>query len=138
MDVTANGGAFANSEASAHQDVFENDIDSSNILFRESLIQNSVNGNEGITLVNQASGQGNNQLNQAAIAMALDGTVTLSEADLGQTVDGCTVFELAAYKSAKVLDAVLTNQGITFVNQHTGNSGNQSHNLSLALGSASP
>jgi hypothetical protein len=126
-------GAFANAEASAHQDVFDNDIDSSNILFRDSLIQSSVNDNTGITLVNQAAGQGNNQLNQASIAVALGGTVSLAEADLGQTVAGNSVFEDFAFKTAVVTNSIRRNSGVTFVNQHSGNNGNQGHNLAMAV-----
>jgi hypothetical protein len=142
---------FANSEVSAEQRNTDNHIDSVNILFRESRISGSINGNTGITAVNQAAGQMMNQLNATAIAFAFEGSVALAEADLGQSVTGrglvqpgecceepigerCdyTVYERYAVKNANIEGSINNNFGVTHVNQASGNNGNQSNMLSLA------
>jgi|Deesub1362A_J573_1020465.scaffolds.fasta_scaffold02636_1 hypothetical protein len=143
-----NGGGFANAQASVDQkqgfviipyedDEFDyywspNIVDSYNILYRDTIITDSINGNEGVTEVNQAAGNMNNQLNAAAIAVCLDGAVALSEADLGQASWGNIVLEYNTDKTALISGSVNSNTGVTFVNQTSGNMANQANNLSLS------
>jgi hypothetical protein len=110
-----------------------NVVRSVNILFRESAIRLSVNDNIGITNLNQAAGQMNNQANVTAIAACLDGSVALSEADLGQATIQNYVFESFTTKTATINASVNRNTGVTFVNQSSGNMANQANNLSLAV-----
>jgi len=131
---TPGSGGFAEAQAGADQAVNGVNIDSVNIIYRESVIQASVNNNQGITNVNQAAGQMNNQSNTTGLAACLDGEVALSEADLGQLVGpAIDVQENGTTKTASILTSVLSNTGVVFVNQTSGNAGNQSNTLSLAV-----
>jgi hypothetical protein len=133
---TPGAGGFANAQASVDQKVgalgAENGVNSYNLLYRDSLISGSIKRNIGITSVNQAAGQLNNQANTTAIAVCLRGAVALSEADLGQEISQSFVHEANTVKTAVIYDSVVANQGVTFVNQTSGNLGNQSNTLSLA------
>jgi len=113
-----------------------NVVNSTNILFRESLIQGSINHNVGVTNVNQAAGQMNNQANATALAVCLDGAVALSETDLGQYSLGNQVYETFTLKTASILGSINENQGVTFVNQTSGNMANQGNALSLSYSQA--
>jgi len=113
-------------------EVSPNVVNSTNILFRESLIQGSINHNVGVTNVNQAAGQMNNQANATALAVCLDGAVALSETDLGQYSLGNQVYETFTLKTASILGSINENQGVTFVNQTSGNMANQGNALSLS------
>ena len=114
-------------------------VDSVNILFRTSEIFESVIDNVGITNVNQAAGQLNNQANATSLAECLDGSVALSETDLGQATISDpagavnTVLEVSALKDALIEGSILGNQGITFVNQSSGNLANQGNALGLSV-----
>jgi len=110
-----------------------NTINSAGILFRDAVIQSSVNENLGITNVNQAAGQMNNQANVSAIAACLNGAVAIAEADLGQATALSYVYESDTNKTASITSSVLLNKGVTFVNQTSGNMANQANNLSLAV-----
>lgn len=126
-------GGFANAQASVEQRNTNNTVQATLILWRISEIENSVNENSGITNFNQAAGQLNNQINATALAACLNGAVALSEADLGQATYGYQVQESSTSKSTLILDSVQSNQGVTFVNQSSGNAGNQGNVLSLAV-----
>jgi len=117
-------------------EVSPNVVNSINILFRESLIQGSINHNVGVTNVNQAAGQMNNQANATALAVCLDGAVALSETDLGQYSLGNQVYETFTLKTASILGSINENQGVTFVNQTSGNMANQGNALSLSYSQA--
>jgi len=113
-------------------EVSPNVVNSINILFRESVISGSINHNVGVTNVNQAAGQMNNQANATALAVCLDGAVALSETDLGQYSLGNQVYETFTLKTASILGSINENQGVTFVNQTSGNMANQGNALSLS------
>ena len=72
-------------------------VDTVNLLFRDAVIENSINDNTGIVNVNQAPGSMNNQANLVSVAVSLvspgEGGVALSEADLGQVNVGNQVYE---------------------------------------------
>ena len=128
---------LANAQSSVEQKSTENTIESINILFRDAIIRDSINGNEGIVGVNQSSGNINNQMNATAIAASLEGCVALSEADLGQSTNNSTVTENDVLKTSLISGSVLNNTGVVFVNQTSGILGNQSNVLSLAVTLAS-
>ena len=113
-----------------------NVVNSTQILYRESLITGSINHNVGVTNVNQAAGQMNNQMNATAVAVCLDGAVALSETDLGQYSIGNQVYETYTTKTASILGSINENRGVTFVNQTSGNMANQGNALSLSYSQA--
>jgi len=109
-----------------------NIVDSAQIVFRDSVIEDSINGNFGLTMVNQGTGQMNNQANAVTIALALAaGGVALSEAALGQETSFNQSHESDAVKNVIIQGSVNGNTGVTLVNQADGNMSNQANNLSL-------
>ncbi|MEZ5830314.1 MAG: hypothetical protein R3D05_03980 [Dongiaceae bacterium] len=157
-DPNLGSSGFANSQAHVEQVNGAEDnegggnlVDTVNLLFRDALIQNSINGNQGIVNVNQSTGNMNNQANMVALAVSFvdpeQGTagVALSEADLGQVNTFNRVFEsdsdptstseplLGINKSTTIAGSINNNQGITNVNQGAGNMANQANNVSAAV-----
>lgn len=155
--VDPGGSGFANSQAHIEQvngqegeEGEGNLVDTVNLLFRDALIQTSINGNLGIVNVNQSAGNMNNQANLVAIAVSLvdeedsGGGVALAEADLGQVNVANIVREsdsdptstsspfLGINKSAVITGSVNNNTGIVNVNQGAGNMANQANNVSAA------
>jgi len=131
---------FAEAQAAADQRNENNLVESVNLLFRDSLISGSFNGNTGVVHVNQAAGNMANQANVLSLAAAFTPGVALSEADLGQvntfnTVlesdNGGTVF-VGVHKSATITASVNGNTGIIGVNQSSGNMANQANVVSFA------
>jgi len=120
-------------------------VDTVNLLFRDAVIENSINGHQGIVNVNQSPGQMNNQANLVAVAVSFAaGGVALSEADLGQVNSGNQAHESASNpvseaevlvginKSAAIDGSITGNTGIVNVNQAAGNMANQANNVSAA------
>lgn len=106
---------------------------------RRADILDSINGNSGVTQVNQNAGVANNQVNSVSLALSLGrntagGTtaVAISEADLGQWNTGNSVDEVNTIKVGRIIGSVRNNGGITSVNQSTGNMNNQSTVISFA------
>ncbi len=100
---------------------------------KQALINNSVNTNVGVTMVNQNTGHGNNQVNAADLALGNNTAVALSEADLGQWNQRNDTDELGAtVKVANIVNSVNGNRGVTAVNQTNGNFNNQAFVLSLS------
>jgi len=109
-----------------------NTVQSVEIIFRQAEITDSIIGNQGLTMVNQATGQMNNQGNAVTIAVSLAaGGVALSEADLGQETSNNVTSESDVVKTTLVNNSVNNNTGVTLVNQAAGNMSNQANNLSL-------
>jgi hypothetical protein len=139
-----NGGGtdhgFGHAQAHAEQDNTYNLVDAVNLLFRDSLIDRSINGNLGIVHVNQATGNNNNQANGLAIGVALVGQgVALAEADLGQVNTCNEVYEsdsgggdFGINKTATIVDSINGNQGVVGVNQTAGNMANQANIVAIA------
>jgi hypothetical protein len=107
-------------------------------LRRANLID-SVNGNAGVTQVNQNAGVANNQVNSVSLALSLgSGTgfgttaVAISEADLGQWNIGNKVDETNTIKVDTIRNSINNNGGITSVNQSVGNMNNQASVISFA------
>ena len=140
---------LAHAQTSAEQFMAFNTINSINILYRNALIINSINGNIGIVGVNQSAGNINNQLNAVTIAVSIDGVVALAEADLGQfntgfwcygdnnNEDGFTYFpqsvtENNTNKNALISGSVNGNIGVVGVNQTVGNMANQANIANVA------
>lgn len=124
---------FAESQAVVEQDNEENSVFSHAIIFRDALMSESVNGNEGITAVNQAVGNINNQANIVSMAVSLNSGVALSEGLLGQESTDNRNIEFDVYKTAKIIGSVHGNTGVTQVNQASGNFANQANVASISL-----
>jgi hypothetical protein len=101
---------------------------------RTAVISDSVNGNNGITQVNQNAGNWNNQANTAAVALGeADGAIlALADAFLGQENTGNTVDAFTTIKTDVISGSVNGNTGITNVNQTTGNMNNQGVAISFS------
>jgi len=119
-----------------------NDVEAVDLTFRNALIDNSVNGNKGLSYVNQATGNNDNQLNELSLAFSERASgVAIAEADLGQFNTGNKVGEGASTsaspaiginKNATVTASLNGNTGIFGVNQSVGNNGNQANIVSVA------
>jgi len=96
---------------------------------RTTTLQDAVYQQTGITGVNQTSGTANNQTNSISLAVGLNGTAALSEAALGQTTASNIVQSTAMQHTALVTNAVNNNQGMTHVNQTSGNLNSQSSTI---------
>jgi hypothetical protein len=135
INVEENGTVgFAEAQAAVQQTNVNNLVDSINILFRDALIEGSINDNSGVVHVNQSPGQMNNQANalSLAITLASAGGVALSEADLGQFNVGNTVLESNVFKTAVITSSVNNNAGVIGVNQSSGSMANQANVVSIA------
>jgi hypothetical protein len=123
---------FAEAQVAVDQENFSNLVESIQIIFRDALISNSINTNTGITGVNQATGNINNQANAVSIAVSLSGGVALSEGLLGQETSGNENLEFDIFKTATISGSISGNTGVTQVNQSAGNLGNQANLVSVA------
>jgi hypothetical protein len=110
-----------------------NTVDTSNVPFRDAVITGSVNSNSGITQVNQAAGNINNQANGMSLAFTFYNGIALSDTALGQWNAGNTVEEHNVSKFAQIATSVNNNTGVTQVNQTAGVLANQSNTVSLAI-----
>jgi hypothetical protein len=131
--VSNNG--FAEAQAAVGQNNYSNDVDSLDVTRYDSIdgYDSSINGNLGITAVNQSCGNMNNQTTAVALAAGLEGTtVVLAEADLGQTVVNAQVYELSVTKWDHITDSINGNHGVTAVNQSSGNMNQQANVVSIA------
>lgn len=101
---------------------------------RTAKIINSVNGNVGITQVNQNAGNWSNQANALAIAIGDDdgAILALSDAFLGQENTNNEVDAFTTVKTSVITGSVNQNSGVTNVNQNTGNMNNQATTISFA------
>jgi hypothetical protein len=136
------GSSFANAQASVEQQNFDNLVDAVNLLFRDSLITESINDNSGVVHVNQATGGNNNQANSLAMAVGLrpEGGVAIAEADLGQFNTNNEVLEsndgidpsVGINKTATITGSVNNNTGVIGVNQTAGNMANQANVVAVA------
>lgn len=99
---------------------------------KAAFINTSVNGNVGVTQVNQNVGSVSNQLNAIDLAVGANAAVALSEAALGQTNTGNHVDEVATVKVSSIAGSILGNRGITMVNQNAGNMNQQGTVISIA------
>jgi len=120
-----------------------NDVEAVDLVFRNSVITDSVNNNVGVSFVNQATGNNANQLNELALAFSERPSGTaIAEADLGQFNLGNRVGEgdsgsdpsapIGIHKSVLVTASLNNNVGIFGVNQSAGNNGNQANIVSVA------
>lgn len=123
---------FADSIAAGTQIMTRNIVDTINIPFRDANITRSINNNTGITAVNQAAGNINNQATAISIAFAGGNGVALSEALLGQVNTGNSVIESNVVKSTSITASINGNTGIVGVNQAAGNMANQSNVVSIS------
>ena len=141
VSITSSETAFTDANAAATQLNAGNlsvttvplDIDNFN---KQSLIQDSINGNSGIIHVNQNAGDMNNQLNITSAAFGEGSVVALADSQLGQFNTGNLVFDVNTQKRDRILGSVNGNTGIVNVNQSSGKFNNQATMVSFA-GSAS-
>jgi hypothetical protein len=126
------GTGFAEAQAAGEQRNNDNFVDSISIIFRDALILDSINGNVGITAVNQATGNMINQANIVSLALSLESGVALSEALLGQDNRNNTNLEADINKNATITGSIHGNMGITQVNQSVGNLSNQANAVAVA------
>jgi hypothetical protein len=110
-----------------------NTVRTINVPFRDAIIRGSVNENSGVTQVNQASGNINNQANAMSLAFTFYNGIALSDVALGQWNSGNNVDERNVSKHALITDSVNGNSGVTQVNQTAGVLANQSNVVSLAV-----
>jgi hypothetical protein len=117
----------------------EGPIGPNSFALRRANLIDSVNGNSGVTQVNQNSGVANNQVNSVSLALSLgSGTglgttaVAISEADLGQWNVGNRTDETNTIKVSRIVGSINNNGGITSVNQSSGNMNNQATVISFA------
>ncbi len=133
QDPPGGNTGFAEAQVAGAQYMQGNRISSVAIIFREALILNSIVGNSGITAVNQATGNINNQANAISIAFSQSNGVALSDVALGQFNTGNTVAEgNGVNKIASINTSITGNVGITQVNQTAGNFANQANVVSIA------
>lgn len=92
----------------------------------------SVNGNLGVTQVNQSAGVMNNQANAVDLGVGSETAVALSEASLGQTNTNNQTFDVATVRGDLIQNSVNNNHGITSVNQSAGNFNNQGTVISIS------
>jgi hypothetical protein len=120
-----------------------NDVEAVDLQFRTGTITNSVNSNNGLAFVNQATGNNDNQINELSVAFSeRPSGVALAEADLGQFNTGNRVGEgddgadpsapIGIHKSAIITASMNDNVGVFGVNQSVGNNGNQANLVSVA------
>ena len=129
--------SFGEAQANAQQINTLNPFNSIEGTEREALIDTSIDGNSGISHVNQAVGVFSNQANAVSMAVTTgaDGAGTiLTEADLGQLNFELGLIEQNATRLATLTTSVTNNSGITGVNQTVGNYSNQGN--IVAFGSA--
>jgi len=131
-DPNGNTG-HANSQVAGEQILSGNTIHTVNVPFRDAELRASVNSNIGITAVNQAAGNINNQANAVSIAFTLYNGVALSDTALGQWNTGNNpATEAGVSKFAYAENSIQLNRGITQVNQAAGILANQSNVVSIA------
>ena len=132
FDPNSDDGGFAEAQASSEQQSNYNDLwsyggDST------ATITGSVNGNEGVTSVNQAAGHQNQQGNAIGFALAYGVTgVALAESDLGQFNTHNYLVDSGTIRIAKIEHSINGNLGITSVNQASGAQNNQMNTVSFA------
>lgn len=141
--VSVADSAFSNAEASGMQKLkwnssttivpFNFDPAGDPGIDKAATILGSINENQGIIQVNQNTGDMNNQLNAASIALADPGAVVaLAESDLGQFNIGNSVEDRNTFKLDSVTDSVNNNSGVINVNQSSGGMNNQATMVSFA------
>lgn len=98
-------------------------------------IRDSVNDNTGITQVNQAAGDLNNQGNVVAVA-AVDGEFAFADAQAAaqQTNVDLTLDDLLAVHKDRIEDSINGNSGIVGVNQAAGALNNQTNAVAVSAG----
>jgi hypothetical protein len=124
---------FAHAQTAGSQYMLTNVIDTENIVFRDAIMTDSVQGSVGITAVNQSAGNINNQANAISIAVSLSNGVALADTALGQFNSGHSVTESNVSKQVFIGTSVIGNVGITQVNQAAGNLANQSNSVTIAV-----
>lgn len=145
VDIFVDGDFFfsdaAEAEALANQrNQFQAVSSNDNLVTTE--ISDSINGNEGVTEVNQDAGNNVNQANIVSVAVdgtfngtdPSDGPAAFAEAQASaeQVNFGNFVFQEFETRDAFIAGSVNDNVGATLVNQNVGNNNNQLNALAVA------
>lgn len=129
---------------------------------RSDSIADSAIGNSGMTVVNQTSGNSNNQGSSSSVAATtepngqifseaqaavgqVNGAVIAEDNEDGEGEDILALFALSGYidqaltenatsRTATISNSVRDNDGLTHINQATGNANNQGNATALAMG----
>ena len=144
LNILSTTDIYADKAAESEAHLYQSNTNNSaceNCAEKTDTMNSSVLANVGITSVNQASGNMNNQANDVSVAIdnptdPLDPKKGFADAQAhGQQVsDYNTVSSInILYRAAILQDSVNNNLGITHVNQSPGNMNNQGNTLSLAL-----
>lgn len=144
VDVFVDGDFFfsdaAEAEALANQRNEFQDVEAHDN-FVTTDISDSVNGNEGVTEVNQDAGNNVNQANIVSVAVdgtfgtdLSDGSAAFAEAQASaeQVNFDNFVFQEFETRDASIVESVNDNVGATLVNQNVGNNNNQLNSLAVA------
>jgi len=129
----------AESQALINQSNFQNHV-CENCAEKRDVLTGSVNFNEGITSVNQAAGNMNNQGNAVSVAIDVNSDAAgFAEAQASaqqlNTLNRVNSINIL-FREALIADSVNFNIGIAHVNQSPGNMNNQANAVSFALSQA--
>jgi hypothetical protein len=140
------GESYAQAQAAAEQDNFENLVDATNLLEKSARMTDSLNTNNGVVHANQSAGNMNNQANALAMAVGFaEGGVSIAASDLGQfnafnivnesgeEVDDTADGDGFILKFVTIENSINGNTGVVGVNQAAGNMPNQSNVVSFAV-----
>lgn len=135
--LTRDPNAVTDSKALVSQDndnsnVYDTEHFDLNANMRALSISTSINGNTGITGVNQNAGNANNQTNAVAAAVGDGANVALADAALGQVNTNVYSQELGTVRREAITNSVNGNTGVTQVNQSNGNFNNQGSVVSIS------
>lgn len=95
-------------------------------------IESSIDHNVGVFMVNQNSGNNNQQHNALAAAVGDNAFTALADAGLHQVNSGNHVYDLNTVKQDTLNNSVNSNQGIVLVNQSAGDNNNQATVVNVA------
>jgi len=95
-------------------------------------VENSINHNVGVFMVNQNSGNNNQQHNALAAAIGDNALTALADAGLHQVNSGNHVYDLNTVKQDTINASVNSNQGIVALNQSVGDNNNQATVVNVA------
>jgi hypothetical protein len=106
------------------------------LVTKSAVMDGSVRQNTGVVMINQNAGFASNQYNSLTAALSLDtgAGVALADADLGQWNQNNQTFDFNSTRVGTISNSVVSNQGVTAVNQNTGNFNNQATIISFAGG----
>lgn len=136
VDVFLDANQAAEAEAIANQDNFGNFVDEGENETTDDIFD-SVNGNEGVTSVNQSAGDINNQGTAISFAEATGGS-SFAFADAQASASQFNEFNEVVsgpdeFRTASIAGSINENTGVTTVNQAPGVLSNQLNAIAVAV-----